>query len=298
MLNFKTLSLKDKDVFDKFIKPYYFSTCEYSFTNLLIWKNGCKIEYCIEDNTLIIKKIDFDGHSHFMQPIKYKKENLKRIVDELIEYKNFHKLDCLFKDAEKPFIDDLKDVYGDKFTILEDRNNYDYIYKSENLINLSGKKLHGKKNHYNHFIKNYNYEIKFIKSDSKDIVEDCIDFAQKWYDNSGHDKKYLLYELDGIKYILTNISFIDYTGIAVYIDDRIKAFTIGEKVNEKMAVIHIEKADPSINGLYTFINQKFIEICFNDVPFINREQDLGLEGLRKAKLSYHPVKLEKKYSVI
>ncbi len=85
--------------------------------------------------------------------------------------------------------------------------------------------------------------------------------------------------------------------MVVYVNDKLSAFTIGERVNDDMAIVHIEKADSSINGLYAFINKTFVEECFSDVPFINREQDLGIEGLRKAKLTYQPIKLEPKYTV-
>lgn len=85
--------------------------------------------------------------------------------------------------------------------------------------------------------------------------------------------------------------------MAVYVNDKISAFTIGEKVNNDMAIIHIEKADSDIRGLYAYINKTFVEQYLNDITYINREQDLGIEGLRKAKLSYNPVKIEMKYSV-
>ena len=93
--------------------------------------------------------------------------------------------------------------------------------------------------------------------------------------------------------MLKNSSNLDFIGMVVYVNDKISAFTIGEKVNENMAIIHIEKADTDIRGLSNFINRSFVDNYFKDVPYINREQDLGIEGLRHAKLSYMPVKLAK-----
>lgn len=290
---FKPLSIEDKELFDRYLKPYIFSTCEYSFTNLFIWRKGCDIQYSFIDDALIIKKMDFDGSYHFMQPIGYKHENLKAIVDTLQNYKEAANMDYLFKDAEENFINELNSIYPDKFIISEDRNNFDYIYSSDRLISLSGRKLHGKKNHYNNFIKNNNFTAAPI---SKDNTCECIKAAKEWC-NKNDCKGYLLFELRAIEELLKNIDRLDFIGMAVYVDKKLSAFTIGEQMNRDMAVIHIEKADSDINGLYTFVNKTFVEDYFNDVPFINREQDLGIEGLRHAKESYQPLRLEKKYSI-
>ncbi len=177
-------------------------------------------------------------------------------------------------------------------SIEEDRDNFDYLYESEKLIKLSGKKLHGKKNHYNSFIKNYNYEVKDIKEDV--VISDVITAAEKWY--QGNKDDYILKsELQGIKDVVKNMNELKTTGIAVYVEDEIVAFSLGEKLNDNLAVVHIEKADVAYSGVYSFVNRAFVDRSFSDVRLINREQDLGIAGLRKSKLSYHPFKLEKKY---
>lgn len=293
MIQFKQLELEDKEVFETYLKPYTFQTSEYSFTNLFIWRKGCRIEYTILNNALIIKKRDFSGHTYFMQPIGYKKDSLKELVEELIKLKEELKLDYLFGDVEEAFAKDLNEVLGEIFVIEEDRDNFDYIYESSKLAALSGNKLHKKKNHYNHFIKNYSYEVVEITEQN---AAECIAMAEEWY-NGSSDNEHLLHELEAIKELLTNKSRFDYQGLAVIVDNKPAAFTIGEKLNENMAVIHIEKANSDINGLYTFINKAFVEMCYKDVLYINREQDLGIENLRKAKESYYPVKMGIKYKI-
>lgn len=294
MLHFKPLAIEDKKIFDKYLEPYVHETCEYSFTNLFIWRKACDIQYAIHNDVLIIKKTDFNGSYHFMQPVGYKKENLKIIIDFLIENKGKFQLEYLFKDAEEWFINDLLDIYEKKaFTILEDRDNFDYIYASDQLISLSGKKLHKKKNNYNHFIKNYKYETSPI---TPELIQPCIKAAREWC-HKHICKGYLLYELKAIEELLKNSSTLNFEGMVVFIDNKVSAFTIGEKVNKDMAIIHIEKADSDIRGLYNFINKAFIDAYFSDVSFINREQDLGIEGLRSAKESYIPIKLAKKFIV-
>lgn len=293
-MNFKPLELEDKVIFDKYLKPYSFLTCEYSFTNLFIWRKGCDIQYTIMNDALIIKKSDFNGRYHFMQPIGYNKNNLKELVEELISIKQIQKLDYLFKDVETPFLKDLEDVFPGKFSIVEDRDNFDYIYDSKKLATLSGNALHRKKNHYNAFIKKYDYRVEPLR---EELLEDCIMASREWCFKN-ECKGYVLYEMRSIIDLLKNMSSLDFTGIVVYVNDKPSAFTIGEKMNDNMAIIHTEKADSEIRGLYAFINKVFVETYFKDIPYINREQDLGIEGLRHAKESYQPIKLEAKYTVI
>jgi uncharacterized protein len=291
MLEFKNLETKDKDIFGKYLKPYKFKTCEYSFTNLIIWKNSLDIKYAVYKDALIIKKKDFDGRYHFMQPIGYREEDFIDIINLLIKEKD-DSFNYLFRCAEEDFTLKLKEI-DSNLIIEEDRDNFDYIYNSSDLIKLSGKKLHGKKNHYNKFIKTYEYTLSPI---DKETIPLCIDAARAWC-RLKNCKGYLREELQGIEYILENKNDVPFDGMAVFVGKKLSAFTIGEKVNSDMAIIHIEKANPETDGLYSFINKTFVEKYYSDVPYINREQDLGLEGLRSAKLSYKPIKLEKKYAI-
>lgn len=294
-LVFNSLTMEDKPLFDKYLKDYKFETSEYSFTNLIIWRKGCDISYTIYNGTLIIKKKDFKGNYHFMQPIGYKPEDLRYIVEKLRNYKIETGMPYLFKDIESSFLDDLKIIYKDDLKVEEDIDNFDYIYDSEKLINLSGKKLHSKKNHYNYFVKTYNYSVKDFSEPQ--VKEDCIKASQSWHENKSSSNDYLTYELEGIQEIISNYHRLNLKGMAVYVDDNISAFTIGESVNEDMAIVHVEKGRSDIRGIYTFTNKVFVENYLNNSKYINREQDLGIEGLRKAKKSYNPLKLEKKYCV-
>ncbi len=293
MLEFKPLSLKDKDFFDKYLKPYKFATSEYSFINLFIWRKACDIRYTVYKDVIIIKKKDFNNNYHFMQPIGYNMNNLKEIVSALIDYKEENSMNFLFKDIETSFINDLQQIYVNKFEFEEDIDNFDYIYESSKLMTLSGKKLHNKKNHYNNFVKNNEYRTAEINDEN---INECIKAAKEWV-NVRDAKGYLLYELEAIEEMLLNRSILGFDGMAVYVDEKLSAFTIGEKINEDMAIVYIEKADSEINGLYTFINKTFIENHYSEIPYINREQDLGIQGLRQAKKTYYPFKLEQKYNV-
>lgn len=295
-MNFKKLGIQDREIFQKYIGKYEFGTYEYSFLTLYIWRKMLNVEIGIIDDALIVKKYEKQKGSYFMQPIGYKKENLEGILYKLNELKMKDKsFKSIFRDIELPFLYELMDLYEGNVCLCEDINNFDYIYNSKDLISLSGNKFHSKKNHYNQFISNYNYEVKDLNEEG--VVKNCIDFSQVWYEERQEEDKQLEYELESINEILPNHKILSLKGMAVYVDGKIAGFTVGEKVNSNMAIVHIEKGDFKYNGIYAFINKTFAERYLNDVQFINRQEDLGIKGLRKAKKSYNPVKLERKFIV-
>ncbi len=296
MAEFKPLELSDMDLFHKYLGEYSFSTYEYTFLTLYIWRKMCNVAYSIIDDALIIKKSTKSTGSYFMQPLGYTKESLKNIVIKLDEIrKSRTDFKSLFRDVELPFINELIDNFGYNICICEDVNNFDYIYSSKQLISLSGRKYHRKKNLYNQFIKKYHYEVRELHD--KYVIKDCIDFAEDWYYSREKKDEQLSFELESIKDILANREILNIKGIAVYVDGRIAGFSIGEKANSKMAIVHIEKGNLEYTGIYSFLNKTLVEKYFKDVNFINRQEDLGIAGLRKAKMSYNPVRLEKKFIV-
>lgn len=296
MTEFKPIELGDKKLFDKFLHRYTFKTYEYAFSTLYLWREMCKSSLAISHDALIIRKEEKNKGQYFMAPIRAEKHVLKDIVQELMEYKKAStNMPFLFRDIEEEFLSELQGLFGDKVEYEEDINDFDYIYRTSELIELSGRKFHGKKNHYNSFIKSYDYEIKDIKEEN--IGEQCIFFARQWLQNKDDDNYQLQYEFKAIEDMILNLKELNLEGMAVKVNDEIAAFTIGEKLNEDMAVIHIEKGNNDYKGVYAFINKVFLANYFNDVTTVNRQEDLGVKGLRKAKESYNPIRLEKKYNV-
>ena len=168
----------------------------------------------------------------------------------------------------------------------------DYVYETEKMINLSGKKLHSKKNHLNRFKKTYKYEYVNIKPEDK---EDILKAYDGW---ANITDKYLAAERDAIGDITENIDYLGIKGAMLKVDGEIAAFTFGDRLNDNMAVIHIEKANTSFDGAYAAINQMFAENEWSEYKYLNREDDCGIEGLRQAKRSYQPVFMVEKYKVI
>lgn len=174
------------------------------------------------------------------------------------------------------------------FHYIHDRNNDEYIYLSEKLIGLSGKKLQSKRNHINRF-KADNPDWSFFPITEQKEIEECLAMLDQWEDlNLEKANKTLRYDYLATQTMLEHFSELQLSGGAIRTNGKIVAFTLGEPVNEDTFVVHVEKAYSDVNGAYTIINQQFIEHCASDYKYINREEDMGLENLRKAKLSYYP----------
>lgn len=219
----------------------------------------------------------------------------------------FLEIQCYFNRVlKKPLLIKLADEEAvralnldpEKYLIQEEEDFKDYLYDGDALRSLSGKKLHKKKNHYNSFVKFYGDRWLYRALTPADRDE-VFRFLDKWRENKGEVvEQHLDPEVQGIHNILKNLDQIDAKMGGVFIDGKLEAFSIGSlNAAENMAVIHIEKANPEINGLYQVINREFLTHEFPDAALVNREDDVGIEGLRQAKLSYFPSGYERKYLV-
>jgi uncharacterized protein len=221
---------------------------------------------------------------------------LKTVMDKIISYFSENNLPFIMKVVPEVAANSIRKMYPKELMYLEDRDNYDYVYSTKDLIELKGRKYHGKKNHINKFISQYDYMYKPI---TKDYIEQCLQFARQWRSMRGEEENpELIDEEEAIGQALYNFDALGLTGGMLILDNKVEAFTFGEGINNDTAVVHIEKANPDINGLYTAINNFFCKKQLNNFRFVNREEDMGIEGLRKAKLSYYPLKLEKKYTLL
>jgi hypothetical protein len=180
----------------------------------------------------------------------------------------------------------------------EDRDFFDYLYLADDLINLRGKKFDGKRNHINKFKKLYEYEYEKLTAAH---IDDCLRIMyDRCVDNDCDCLRGLEYACDRkpSAELLENFESLDCKGALIKVGGHYEAFTVGEALNRDTAVIYIEKANATVAGIYAFINQQFCEREWAGMTYINREEDEGIPGLRKAKLSYHPIRLIEKYTVV
>lgn len=219
----------------------------------------------------------------------------------------FEKMRCYFNEVlHKPLFIKLADeeaiqvlnLSDDEYLVREEVDFRDYLYEGDQLRSLSGKKLHKKKNHYNGFVKEYAGRYLYRKLTPMDRGH-IFRFLERWREGKGMEvEEHLDPEVEGIHEILKNLERLRIQMGGIFIDDTLEAFSIGScNRAEKMAVIHIEKANSEIRGLYQAINKEFLVHAFPDAVLINREDDLGLPGLRKAKESYYPCGYARKYLV-
>ena len=173
------------------------------------------------------------------------------------------------------------------------RDSADYVYETEKLSRLSGKKYHSKKNHVNKFKATYpDWSYEPI---TKDNVEECFQMALRWRELNGceeDEEKHA--EICVALNFLRLFEELEMRGGALRVNGEVAAFTIGEQVGTDTLVVHIEKAFADVQGAYAMINQQFAEHEGTGFPYLNREEDMGEEGLRQAKMSYKPVFLIEK----
>lgn len=302
----KKISLKDKELFNKYIYDNYIETSGLSFTSLYMWRDINDIRYDIIKDHLCISALNYltaEGKPQYFvfPPIpldKYSSLKLKETLHILDKKFKNNNQNLTIKLAPEEFIPFFKDVNPHKTSIKEDRENFDYAYLQKNLATLKGRKYQSKRNHLNYFYNNTSYEFKPL---TKDLLQDCIDLNERILADRPFkgelDKELIEYERIALKEVLFNMDKLSCIGGVILIDNVVEAFTIGGKINPNMMVIHIEKANSNIRGLYAAINQLFVKNQCKDVMFINREEDMGLENLRQAKLSYRPDKMVKKFDI-
>ncbi|MFR3568099.1 MAG: DUF2156 domain-containing protein [Paraclostridium sordellii] len=287
----------------KELRPFFnsvdYEACEYCFTTLYMWRDMYKTSYYIEDDFAIIVG-EYEGDRFSVLPLA-KKDKIHKAIAFMINYFKNEDNRIYLRAVTKEVVELLQKDYPGRFEYIEERDYFDYVYDAESLRTLKGRKNQKKRNHLNYFIKEYEGRVGYKKLD-KENFDDCITLLKAWTVNkeeNGDKEEGIDDEFVAIKKIFDHYDVLreDVKISGIYIDNKLEAFTIGEKINEHMAVIHIEKANPEIRGLYPYINQQFLVNEFPDVELVNREEDLGLEGLRKAKLSYHPCKFVEKYTV-
>lgn len=275
-------------------------TCDSVFLDHYLWKDYYQVKYAVWEGKAVLWLMEHDGGTGSAMPA-CGEEELADAFAALLRYFNQElgrPLRIHLADEEAVKSLHLREM-TERFRVTEQDDWKDYLYDGESLRTLPGKKYHKKKNHLNHFVKAYEGRYEYCSLDCS-ARDEIWDFLVRWREGKGEEtEEHLDYEVQGIRDILENCrSFHVHMG-GVRVDKRLEAFSLGSyNPFENMAVIHIEKANPDIRGLYPFINQQFLLHEFPEAALVNREDDLGIEGLRKAKLSYYPVGFAGKYEIV
>lgn len=300
-LIFKNLKAEDLQRYNKFYGLRPNKTCDSVSLESFLWKDYYNVQAGVlsreGEEIGLLWLMEFEGEHYSAMPL-CKEENLEYCFEKTVEYFNqvLHKK-LVINLADEEAINYLN-LSPERFIVKEQEDLKDYLYEGEALRTLAGKKLHKKKNHYNQFIKRYKgrYEYRLLECSNRDIV---FKFLSGWRENKGEDvEEHLDPEIYGVHEVIKHCRELNIKLGGVFVDGQLEAFTVGS-YNEKedMAVIHIEKANSGIAGLYQFINCEFLKNEFPQVKLVNREDDLGIEGLRRAKQGYYPIGFARKYYV-
>ncbi|GHU63587.1 hypothetical protein AGMMS49983_07380 [Clostridia bacterium] len=304
------ITLADRVLLEEYLKGFDYRTSGLSFTSLFMWREINMFSWEILGDYLCITGADnldpVMGEPFMLPPLtrtgSYDPDSLKKTVREAKRR---------FEEIGKPFnmmlvpvslLDALKEAMPGELVFEEDRANYDYIYDARALIELKGRAFHSKKNHLNYFLANTPFEYGPL---TPSAAEEAMDFIRAFNERKNledpHERELLAFEEKAMRDVFLNLEAVGYLSGAIRIDGRIEAISIGGRLGDKTVTVHIEKANTEYRGLYQAINNEFCKAVVQDatpeVTRINREEDMGIPGLRKAKLSYNPVELIEKYTV-
>lgn len=286
MITPKKITIDDKNIFNEYYNMCGYKNSEANFTNMFIWKDGYDMEYAVVDGFLVLMAKTTKGEPFYYFPAG--SGNLKSVIEKLDDH--YKSLGTVY--SIRPLTEDTKHTLETEmpgfFRFERHRDYDDYVYEIKNLIELPGKEYHAKKNHFNGFVKNYQYSYNRITPDTQEM---CKEKIIEWIKARGSDN---VAEIKSIEEMFGHYNSLDVIGAYLEVDGDIAAITVGEN-HQGTALIHIEKANTQYKGAYAAINKLFLQNEFSELKYVNREEDMGIDGLRKAKLSYHPAFMIEKY---
>lgn len=277
--DFKKISIDDKPVFDKHYTRFPPDHSGELFTTMVSWGEYVEYRYTSIENSIIILSKDTDGVVLHHPSGKFNQDLLKQVIT-LAKRENI--IFGFIKKTEK----NLLSISFPSLTFAENRDFFDYVYRASDLAELSGTKYGKIRNRLNKFTKNFAYTIEEISEKNMDEV---AEFLKRWclWKDCGSDEL-LENERKAIIFSMSHFFALGLMGLALRINGAIQAIAVYEKMNTDTVVVHFEKGSPDFDGIYKAINMETAQKVRHLVPYIDREEDLGISGLRQAKLSYHP----------
>jgi hypothetical protein len=279
--DFRKIEMKDKPLFDSFLSKHPPQISEMTFTNLFCWRLSRKHEFVVHKNHLLVSFLENEAR-RFYQPIGPEPH---RIIEEALG---------MFPESSFERVE--KSIAGKVtgFKVAEDRNMFDYMFRVSDLADLPGDKYSQKRN----FIKRFSALNPTACVLEEATVKEFLSLQERWCNmrNCEADRS-MAEENMALREALRNFKALGIHGVCAWVNEKIEGFAIGERLNPDAFVEHFEKANSELTGVYQYILNEFAKSIPAGFGFLNREQDLGVEGLRKAKMSYHPSKMVEKFSV-
>ena len=295
MVRFSPVELSDKAWVDEIIRLERPRSADFHFANIYIWDLSFRQEIARIGDRMVVKP-KYANHPFYAFPVGG--GDLRPVIEALHNHAGEHDFPFRIRGVTTEHIAQLEDLFPGRFEFAENRAFFDYIYSAEKLITLSGKKLHGKRNHINRFLED-NPDWSFQPM-SGDLIPACKEMLDSW-ELMNQDEKHLGLEREHAAIIraFDNFEALGLEGGVLFSGGRIVAFTIGELICGDTFNVNFEKAFPDVQGAYPMVNREFIRQVKDRHPealYINREDDMGRENLRKAKMSYYPEFMIEKYT--
>lgn len=295
MLEFRSVQASDRRLVQSYISSMSYRNCDLSFANIFVWSFLYDTRIAEYGGSLFVK-YKFHSKPFYMMP--FGRCDLKTAIEKAIEDSIGDDLRFCMQGLSPKMKADIEEAMPETFSFTSNRDYSDYIYLRDDLVGLSGKKYQPKRNHIHQFIRSYP-QYRFVPI-TPDIIPQCMELESYWksVNEDEKDKTYIALdsERQAIRRAFDHYEELDLLGGAILVDGRVVAFTYGSPINGNTFDVAVEKADANYVGAYTMINNEFAKTIDPKYVFVNREEDLGMEGLRKAKLSYHPAEILDKYT--
>lgn len=295
-MDFKKVTIDDYDRVWKYCSLYGENSCQHSFINMftLYEKYGSKI--CEEDGFLYVLRERMCDENTRVYLFPMGEGDKKRAVEKIMEDARSHNSLVRFQTITETKSNWLKSEFPNVFNIEETRDYAEYLHLSDNLANLSGKKFASKRYDANLFRRTYEGRITEIPV-TKENINEVLEFERQWLIESqeSHDRIALELEYREIELQLRHIDELKISGLIVKIDNIIQGIVYGTPISNNCYDVLIEKGNRKFNDIYRILHQDIVRLCAMNYKYINREEDVGVEGLRKSKLSYKPDILLKKF---
>ena len=290
-INFHIVTVADKPLFDYYILSSEEQNCDLNFANIFCWSSTYHSEVAEVEGFLVIRFDNGDAKC-YMQPVG---SGDKATILEILRQDAFEQRSPLrLYGLSAEWRNFLEENYPDEFAFDAPRALCDYIYRTKELAELPGRKYQPKRNHLNRFVAHYTWHAEPL---SRANIKDCLTLYKKWLSGRTMGEAEIA-EQQALHRAFDNFEELGLRGLVLYVEDKAVAFSYGTPISQTTFCTHIEKHDSTIEGAATMINRLMAQSLDGEFEFINREDDLGLEGLRFAKMSYHPALLLDKISAL
>ncbi len=289
-MEWKSIEISDKNWIEPLLKASGYQGCDYTFGNLYIWKDLYRQQVAqVADMLCVRSRKPGTGAYAYLYPAG--KGDFSKAIQAMQEDAKELGVPFLLRGFGKAEAERLEKVFPGRFQIESVREQWDYLYLTEELANLTGKKYHKKRNHIAKFENSGDWRFEVLTAQN---MEDCRTMCEAWYgEHLANGNTAVMIDRGVVDNALIHFEALGFTGGVLYQFGQAVGFTIGEPLNSDTYVVHVEKAFAEISGAYPVINREYVRHLMGNYTYVNREEDDGVEGLRRAKESYYPILLEK-----